>query len=58
MGLLGFIKDVALLPIDLAADATGLGMIKKVTEKDPDGLLMPVDRLKSMAKNLNDTYDK
>lgn len=59
MGLLGLIKDVVLLPIELAADATGVGMLKKVIiDEGKGGFLMTGDRLKSMAKNLEGTYDK
>lgn len=59
MGLFGFIKDVALLPIDIAADATGLGVFKKMIDDDnSDTLFMTVDRLKSLGKNFNETYDK
>jgi hypothetical protein len=64
MGLLGFIKDVVLLPVDIVQDVTGIGVIKRVIRDDlqkdmEEGL--PFDtakRLKSMGKNWEDTYDE
>lgn len=59
MGLFGLVKDIVLLPIEVAADVTGIGMIKKITIDNGDsGFLMTTDRLKSMAKNIEETYDK
>lgn len=61
MGLLGFIKDVVLLPIDIAQDITGIGMIKRVVKDETnldDSGLDTVERIKSMGKNWDDTYEE
>lgn len=59
MGLFGFVKDIVLLPVDIASDVSGLGTLKKIVVDDEEGgPLMTVDRLKSMGKNINETYDK
>lgn len=58
MGLLGFIKDVVLLPIDIAQDVTGITVIKKIVTDDHslDPPLDSLKRLKSMKKNWDETY--
>jgi len=50
MSLLGFIKDVALLPLDATIDFMTLG--GTINDSDPKIL----KRLESMNKNLEDTY--
>lgn len=61
MGLFGFIKDVVLLPIDIAQDITGIGMIKRAVKDElnlDDSGLDTIERIKNMGKNWDDTYDK
>jgi hypothetical protein len=58
MGVLGFLKDVALLPIDIALDLTII--TPTIRALDDDGSDTPfgtVDRLRSMVKNLDQTRD-
>jgi len=60
MGLLGFIKDVALLPVDIALDVTGITPMKRAVD-DHDRHDQPFgtfDRLGSMVDNLDDTRKK
>jgi len=56
MGLFGFIKDVVLLPVDIAMDVTcitPMGRIMSDSNKDtPFGTF---DRIESMIKNLDET---
>lgn len=58
MGLFGFIKDVALLPVDIALDVTGITpasrVIRDCKKETPFGT---IDRISSMGKNLEDTLD-
>lgn len=59
MGILRFIKDVALLPVDIAKDITGITMIQNII-KDDNSLDPPLDtlkRLESMKNNWDKTYD-
>lgn len=64
MGLLGFIKDVVLLPVDVALDVTGITPIIRVGQdmdlmrhnQDNDkSVFGTFDRLKSMVDNLDET---
>lgn len=58
MGILGFLKDVALLPIDIALDITGITPITKIfNESESETPFGTVDRLKSLGKNLDETRD-
>ncbi len=61
MGLLGFIKDVVLLPVDIAQDITGIGLLKRAVKDEPvnleDSGLDTIERLKSMKDNWDDTYE-
>jgi hypothetical protein len=56
MSILGFIKDVVLLPIDIALDLTLITpMIRSVEDTNDDSPFGTVDRLRSMAHNLDGT---
>ena len=59
MGLFGFIKDVVLLPVDIALDVTGITPITKVMTDDYRGETPfgTETRLKSLIKNLEETKD-
>jgi hypothetical protein len=58
MGLFGFIKDVVLLPVDIALDVTGITPITKIlNDDDSETPFGTVDRLKSLGKNLDETRD-
>ncbi len=56
MGLFGFIKDVVLLPVDIALDVTlitpGSRIVNDSKHDQPFGTF---DRLGSMVKNLEET---
>ena len=58
MGIFGLVKDLALLPVDVALDVTGItpaGRCLGDSSKDtPFGTL---DRLESIAKNIDETTD-
>jgi len=58
MGLFGFIKDVVLLPVDIAMDITMITPIMRVknnsNKETPFGTF---DRLGSMVKNFDETKD-
>ena len=59
MGLFGLIKDIALLPVDVALDVTGITPISKVLSDEMSGETPfgTEGRLKSLAKNLEETKD-
>jgi hypothetical protein len=58
-GLLGFIKDVILLPVDIALDLTMITpMIRAVEDKPEDTPFGTVDRLRSMARNFDKTKEQ
>lgn len=54
MGLLGFIKDVALLPVEVALDVTRISAIHAMA-KDKDQPFRTADRLGSAMNNLDET---
>ena len=58
MGLFGFIKDVVLLPVDVALDVTMIApavrIMRDSNEETPFGTF---DRLESMVKNIEETED-
>ncbi len=56
MGILGFLKDVVLLPVEVALDVTGIGPIDAV-DKNKSQPFRTVDRLSSAMKNLDETLD-
>jgi hypothetical protein len=60
MSILGLIKDVVLLPVDLALDLTMITpTIKIMTEDDSGETPFGTEgRLKSLGKNLEETKDK
>jgi hypothetical protein len=56
MSILGFIKDVILLPIDIALDATLITpMVRSIEDDNSDSPFGTLDRLRSMAHNLDAT---
>jgi len=59
MSILGFIKDIVMLPVDIALDVTGITPVSKILQEDCDDEipLGTVSRLKSLAKNLDETKD-
>lgn len=57
MGLLGFLKDVVLLPVEIALDVTGVSMIDAM-DKNKDQPFRTVDRLSSAMDNLDETLKK
>jgi|WetSurMetagenome_2_1015567.scaffolds.fasta_scaffold1831474_2 hypothetical protein len=59
MSILGFIKDVVLLPVDIALDVTMITPIVKIMTEDDSGETPfgTEGRLKSLVKNLEDTKD-
>jgi hypothetical protein len=58
MGILGFIKDVVLLPVDIALDLTMITpMIRAVEDRPEDTPFGTVDRLRSMANNFDTTRE-
>ncbi|MFA6529191.1 MAG: hypothetical protein WCT46_06685 [Candidatus Gracilibacteria bacterium] len=59
MGILGFIKDVVLLPVDIALDVTGITPGSRIANgSDHETPFGTADRLSSIVKNIEDTYDK
>jgi len=52
MGIFGAIKDLALLPVDLTLDVTGLSLIAGDEPK-----IRSAERLDSFVKNLDETLD-
>lgn len=58
MGILGLIKDVILLPVDIALDATGITpLVRTMEDDDADTPFGTVDRLRSIVKNMEQTRD-
>ncbi len=59
MSLLKAIKDVVLLPIDIAKDITGITIMQKVfTDDYSDDLPSDaIKRLKSLKENWDKTFD-
>lgn len=59
MGLLKAIKDVVLLPVDIAKDVTGITLIQKVITDDmsDDTPFDSIKRLKSLKENWDETFD-
>jgi hypothetical protein len=60
MSILGFIKDVVLLPVDIALDLTMITPGKRIIDAadDPnknDSPFGTIDRIKSMVDNLDET---
>ena len=59
MSLFGFVKDVILLPVEVALDVTmitpGHRIVNDTNHEQPFGTF---DRLGSMAKNLEETLKK
>jgi hypothetical protein len=59
MGLFGFIKDVVLLPVDVVLDVTCITPATRImNDSNHDTPLGTIDRLRSLGKNLDDTYNK
>jgi len=59
MGILGFIKDVVLLPVDIALDVTGVTPGSRIVNgSDSETPFGTIDRLESIIKNIEETYDK
>jgi hypothetical protein len=54
MGILGFVKDLVLLPINIVLDLTFIApMIRSVTnDNDADSPFSTLDRIRSMVGNL------
>ena len=59
MGIFGFIKDVVLLPVDIALDVTMITPAVKIMTDDYSGETPfgTEGRLKSMIRNLEETKD-
>ena len=59
MSLFGFVKDLVLLPVDVALDVSGITPITKVLSDDFSGETPfgTETRLKSLFKNLEGTKD-
>lgn len=58
MGLFGLVKDVVLLPVDVALDVTGIVPAGRILgESNKDTPFATIDRLESIAKNIDDTTD-
>lgn len=58
MGVLGFLKDVVLLPVDLVLDVTTITpMVRSMNDDESDTPFGTVDRLRSMVKNIEQTKD-
>ena len=58
MGVLGFLKDVVLLPVNLALDITNITpMVRSMNDDESDTPFGTVDRLRSMVKNIEQTKD-
>lgn len=60
MGILGLIKDVVMLPVDIALDVTMITPVARILKDDihqehPFGTF---DRLESLGNNLGETYKK
>ena len=58
MGVVGFLKDVVLLPVDLVLDVTNITpMVRSMNDDESDTPFGTVDRLRSMVKNIGQTKD-
>ena len=58
MGVLGFLKDVVLLPVDLVLDVTTITpMVRSMNDAESDTPFGTVDRLRSMVKNIEQTWN-
>ena len=58
MGVLGFLKDVVLLPVDLVLDVTNITpMVRSMNDDESDTPFGTVDRLRSMVKNIGQTKE-
>lgn len=56
MGVLGFLKDVVLLPVDLVLDVTTITpMVRSMNDDESDTPFGTVDRLRSIVKNIEQT---
>lgn len=56
MGLFGFVKDVILLPVDIALDVTMITPSARImNDSDHETPFGTFDRLSSMVKNLDET---
>lgn len=56
MSILGFIKDVVLLPVDLVLDVTTITpMVRSMNDDETDSPFGTIDRLRSMVNNLDQT---
>lgn len=59
MGLFGFVKDVVLLPVDIALDVTMITpSVRIMNDSDHETPFGTFDRLNSMVKNLDETKKK
>ena len=59
MGLFGFVKDVVLLPVDIALDVTMITPSARImNDTDHETPFGTFDRLNSMVKNLDETKKK
>ena len=59
MGLFGFVKDVILLPVDIALDVTMITPSARImNDSDHETPFGTFDRLNSMVKNLDETKKK
>ena len=59
MGLFGFVKDVILLPVDIALDVTMITPSARImNDSDHETPFGTFDRLSSMVKNLDETKKK
>jgi hypothetical protein len=58
MSLFGFVKDVVMLPVDVALDVTMITpMVRSVTDSKHDQPFGTLSRLESLVKNVDDTLD-
>lgn len=59
MSILGFIKDVIMLPVDVALDCTLITPVSRIINEsyDKDTPFGTLDRLGSLARNLEETLD-
>lgn len=56
MGLFGLIKDVALLPVDIGLDITGVTPVGRIlSDSQKDSPFGTLDRIASIAKNIDET---
>jgi len=58
MGILGFIKDIVLLPMDIALDVTCITpMVRAVEDTNDNSPFGTVDRIRSMVHNLDNAKE-